>query len=76
MTSPKYVVIDCSIPSHEELHDTYNTDTNAEAFLKKNKGTDFALYKRVDEDIHEGYRIIYKNKEPYDPYDRYGNLES
>jgi hypothetical protein len=74
--SPKYIVVDCSIESHEELSETLNKDSNAEKFLKKNRDSDFVLYKRVDEDIHEGYRIIEKKVQPYDPSDQYGNLDS
>jgi hypothetical protein len=74
--SPKYIVIDCSIESHEELHDTFNNDTVAEKFMKNGKDSDLVLYKRIDTDIHERYRIIEKKVQPYDPSDRYGNLES
>lgn len=76
MTSPKYVAIDCSIESHEELWDTFNKDADAEKFLKNYRESDIKLYKRVDEDIYEGYRIIEKKVYPYDPSDRYGSLES
>lgn len=89
MGSPKYVVIDCSIPSHEELHDTFNTDTSAEAFLKKNKGSDFVLYTRADSEDLSKYEAENMKLEKYikrledelerakyDPSDRYGSLES
>jgi hypothetical protein len=47
INSPKYVVLDCSIESHEEIWNTYQDDSRAQEFLDSDMGEVLVLYKRI-----------------------------